>query len=168
MYKFYCVRDVLSRKNLLMMYTSLIESVLRYCITTWGGAFSTTIQNLQTTQNTLLKIIFRKDRLFSTQLLYQETKLLNIRQIYTYQCILRVYLKQKQFSRNTLNTRAGTNLNKNLYFFSKWLTQRSFLYYGPKTFNLLPMAIKQINKVSKFKKDIKTFITEHSQLFRIF
>lgn len=70
MHTFYNLRDILPRRKLLMFYNSLVEAVIRYCIVAWGGTFNTTLNILQTTQNTILKIIFNKSKLYSTEKLY--------------------------------------------------------------------------------------------------
>lgn len=87
LYKFYRLRDILSRKNLLIVYKALAESIIQYCIMVWGGTFNNSLRHLQTTQNSIIKIIFRKERLFPTDQLYLETGILNVRSIYSYQCL---------------------------------------------------------------------------------
>nr|CAI5833862.1 unnamed protein product [Callosobruchus analis] len=163
--KFYSLRDICSRKVLIMMYNALVVSVLKYCITIWGGAFTTTLQNLQRAQNTLIKIIFNKHKLFSTDLLYKETKFLRIKFIYVYQCLTKMYLRQKSFKKLSTVSRAATNLNLSIDIFKKTLTQKTFFYHGPKFFNLLPADLKRVNKFKEFKYKVKEFITENQDKF---
>lgn len=80
-YKFYQLRDILSRKLLIMVYKSLVESLLTYGILVWGGMYRNALQKLNTTQNYILKIIFKKQRLYHTHLLYTED-ISNIRTLY--------------------------------------------------------------------------------------
>ena len=87
-YKFYQLRNILPEKNLRVIYGALAESVIRYGILIWGGAYRESVRNLCTIQNTVLKILFRKSRLHSTEALYMETQTLNIRQLYAYQSLI--------------------------------------------------------------------------------
>lgn len=168
MHKFYILREMVSRKNLVILYNSLAESLIRYCVVVWGGAFSSTIKSLQTAQNTLLKIIFKKNKLFSTKLLYEDSGLLNVRTIFTYQCILRVFHKQAKFNiKNTRTTRYTHQKNLHLDFFRKSVSKRSFLYYGPKLFNLIPTNLREENNPKRFKLKVKEFILKHKERFKI-
>lgn len=87
-FKFYQLRYILNKKCLLDVYDALVESVIRYCIIIWGGLFNNVLKNLQTTQNTTLKVIFNKHRLYSTNALYTENRLMDVRNIYSYNYLL--------------------------------------------------------------------------------
>jgi len=56
-------------------YFALSQSIIEYGRVAWSGASQTYTNNIQTAQNTILKIIFRKPRLFPTNQLFFETKL---------------------------------------------------------------------------------------------
>ncbi|KAJ8945240.1 hypothetical protein NQ317_006426, partial [Molorchus minor] len=102
MHKFYELRDILSRKNLVILYNSLANSIIQYCIPAWGATFKIALSPLQTAQNMILKIIFKKNKLYPTSLLYQETNILNIRLIYIFQCLKRMFHEQTKFSQQHL------------------------------------------------------------------
>nr|CAI5841740.1 unnamed protein product [Callosobruchus analis] len=148
------------------MYNALIESILKYCITIWGGAFSTTLNNLQRPQSTLLKIIYHKIKLSSTELLYHETQVFRIKHIYVYQCLLKMYSKQDSFKKLSTVPRATTNFNLGVHFFKKTLTQKTFLYHGPNFFNILSADLKCIKKFNQYKNKIKSFIIKYQEKFK--
>lgn len=50
-------------------------------------------------------------------------------------------------------------------FFKKSLTDREFFYFGPKFYNLTLMHLKQISKLSKFKKATKKYISTNQTTF---
>lgn len=165
-FKLYQLRSILNRKNLLILYNSLVESLINYCIVVWGGLFNTTSHNLQVTQNSILKTILKKNKLFSTEALYTETKLLNIRKLYAYQCLLFMYkLPTHNYVSHTYTTRHINNKSITIPLFKKTHTQRFVFYHGPKFYNLLPTEIKNIKKISRFKKEMKNYLFVNFQHF---
>ena len=70
------------RKLLKTVYQALVESVINYGVRIWGSASSTVLTNLITTQKYILKIINKKPKRYPTIDLFNETKLLTVRQIY--------------------------------------------------------------------------------------
>nr|CAI5843344.1 unnamed protein product [Callosobruchus analis] len=142
-------------EQLLLFYKAQIQPSLHYCSHVWGCApkhsqlsstsvFTTTLQNLQTVQNILLKIIIHKNKLFSTKLLYKDAKVFKIKHIYIYQYLLKVHYTQSKYSQLTTQTRPVAEFNLETNVFKRSLTQRSFFYYGPRYLNKLPGTLKQI------------------------
>lgn len=88
---FYRLRRCLNETQLRMIYHALFESVLFYGIVGWGGVNDNVIKKLQVTQNHTLRVMLRKDRLYSTIQLYRDAMVLNVRQKYCaaaiHQCI---------------------------------------------------------------------------------
>lgn len=168
-HKFYQLRDILSKQNLYMVYDALAESVLRYCIIIWGGLYENKIKILQTMQNTLLKIIFKKDRLHPSELLYRELNIFNIRMLYTYHAMLWMHKSQADPVVHDYHTRNQANVSVKIPLYTKTHTQRFLFYYGPKLYNLLPISIKNNRKLYTFKKELKKFVvTNYSSLQNLF
>lgn len=67
---------------LLMVYKTLTQSLLHYCILAWGGAIKTKMLELERAQRSVLKVMLRKPFRFSSDTLYNECKVLRVRQIY--------------------------------------------------------------------------------------
>ena len=77
------------------IYFSTIYSRIKYGIEIYGSAKKTLLNKLQVTQNKLLKLILRKDRLYSTNRLHSEMKILQINDIintsllnFVYDCLV--------------------------------------------------------------------------------
>lgn len=166
-YKLYQLRDILNAKTMLMIYNSLVESILRYCIIIWGGIYKNYLHKLQITQNYILKIILKKHRRYSTELLFKDNNILNIRQLYIFQCLLWTY-KSPEISNVTslYNSRSEVNRNVITPFYKKSRTQRFIYYLGPKFFNILPPSIKAKTKSNEFKKEINIYIKNNPQIFQ--
>lgn len=71
------------------IYIALVQSVLTYCIPTWGGAAKTKFIDLERGQRALIKMMYFKNMRFSTQHLYQISNLLSVRKLYIIRTIIK-------------------------------------------------------------------------------
>lgn len=79
-------------RNLLNeIYVSLVQSVLIYCIPVWGGATKSSFLELERAQRAILKVMYFKKRIFSTENLYKLCNLLSVRQLYILLIILKMH-----------------------------------------------------------------------------
>lgn len=165
-YKFYQLRYILSKNSLLTVYSALVESILRYCIIIWGGLLDNVLKNLQITQNTILKVMFKKHRLYSTSALYTESRLLNIRNIYSYNCLLWIFNNKEYIPvENVYNTRTMSNQNIVVPLFRRVHLQRFVFYFAPHLYNIIPLELKIIRNKNKYKKELKSYILNNPRAF---
>lgn len=165
-HKIYLLRDILNKKNLITVYNSLVESILSYGILAWGGLYKNSLQNLQVTQNTLLKIMCHKSRLYSTTALYTDLNLLNIRSLYAYRCLLYKFNPPiEEYAHSSHPTRYQHNLNLLVPFFKKNFSQRSVFYHGAKFYNMLPINLKKNIKYNKYKVQTKIYLKNNLNEF---
>lgn len=159
MNRFYLLRDILTKKNLIILYTSLIESIINYCILAWGGTFSSIMNPLQVAQNTILKIILKKNRLYSTQKIYQETQVLKVRSIFVYRCLRWTQMNLSELNlRNSAPTRSVSNLQVKIPLMHKTLVQKSVFFLGPKLYNLLPNSLREISNNKEFRVALREYL----------
>lgn len=164
--KFYSLREILNVKNLLIVYNSLVDSILRYCILAWGGLFKNILNIVQVTQNTLIKIIYKKNRRYSTEALYRESEILDVKNLYTYQCLVWTFKSRNSLKTySSYETRAVENESLKVPLFRKTHTQRFVFYFGPKFYNVLPVNIKKTRSINKFKKEIRMYILKNKHIF---
>ena len=106
-YKFYILREFMCKKLLMLVYGSFVESLLRYGIIVWRGAYESNLKPLKVIQNTILKIVFHKDRRYPTRQLYDEG-VCNIAGLYV--CVICFFIHRndnlKQFVKHQYDTRA--------------------------------------------------------------
>lgn len=93
---FYRLRNLLNKDLLVNIYKALAESILRYAIIIWGGTFDTILSKLCSSQNYIIEVILKKNMSYSTERLYNETKLFNINQIYILQSVIFIHTKYKK------------------------------------------------------------------------
>ena len=71
------------------IYNSLVKSHLTYVIELWGSAAKTNLNQLQISQNKIIKLLFHLHYLTPTSVVYNKTGLMTIAQMYKYNtCIL--------------------------------------------------------------------------------
>lgn len=90
-YIFKQLRHSADTRVMKMIYTSLCQSILSYCITCWGGATKTNLLTAERAQRALLKVSFFKPKYYSTNALYKECKVLNVRQLFILHIILNIH-----------------------------------------------------------------------------
>lgn len=164
-YKFYTIRQMLNTSILITLYQSLVESILRYGILVWGNMYNNSLRPLQVIQNRILKIIFKKEFLYPTQLLYNKT-ILNLRTLYFY--VLCCYIHKNDKSKCGVHHEYATRINTNKQLsiprcYSEF-SKKSIKYLGPKLYNLLPNHIKSTN-IKVFSKSAKCYIVEQNSDF---
>lgn len=145
LYKFYELRQVVPTGILKIIYKSLVESVLSYGITAWGASCSNNLYPLMITQKYIIKVMLFKKKLYATHKLFNEAKLLNIRQLYI-RNIIRFSYKNPMYNcyvSHPANTRSKSKNNLNLPNTLYSSTQRHMSYTIPKILNLIPAHFKQ-------------------------
>lgn len=161
------IRCIFNKKFLIIIYRALVESVITYGIIVWGGIYNSFIEPLAVLKRLILKTIMFKDRQFPTELLYEEVKLLDLRNLYILKSlqfsyknpILRPSINHNQATRSTLMDavrvpRAGRT--KNQYFIT---------YLAPLFYNRLPIEIRELNNINIFTKRIAIFLLKNKNIF---
>lgn len=149
------------------IYNSLIKPHIDYLIEIWGCAATTNLLPLQRAQNKIIKVLFKIDFLTPTETLYKNTKLLNIKQTYTYNtCLLiRKILNKKIHTQIQFNVREPSKYTKrrkitNLLTLPTARTtygKRNIKSEGAKMYNDLPEYITNTKPFNKFKKLLKQY-----------
>ena len=116
----------------------------------WGGIKQTHLRPLQVLQNTALKRIYNKPKLYSTKQLYEETKQLNINALYILNAIIylakegKINQESREKTIKNVKTRREKNLCIRLQKTSKKIGEIFFRYIRIKIINELPLAIRAI------------------------
>lgn len=162
-YKFYQLRDILSKKTILNIYNSLVESVIRYGLIIWGGAYENALNPVKVIQKTILKIILKKDPTFSSDQLFRECNCLSLKQLYILESSIFIKKNLSKFSLPTHlhNTRSVENKNIMIPKYNRTKQQNFIDYLGLSYYNNIPGYIKNINKLQKFRKILKTYIIDN-------
>lgn len=98
------LRDITDQQLITYIYKTLVQSILLYCLTIWGGTHKSKFISIERAQRHILKVMLRKKKRFSTYKLYSEANVLTVRQLYILQCTLKTH-KTLTIDRNLLNKR---------------------------------------------------------------
>lgn len=159
LFKFKYLRNLLDIVHLKIIYYALVESRLSYGILGWGGIANSHLKKLEILQRWFIKVMFKKERTYSSELLYSEARILDIRQIYFLRANIFQY-KNKALSRftdYTYETRNKSKKSLKISFCAKSVGQRSLAFMAPRFFNSLTLSLKNTSTIYKFKKDLKTY-----------
>lgn len=115
-----------------MVYYSLCQSVLNYCITAWGAAGKTSFIKVERAQRALLKVAYRRPFRYPTNTLYTEVGVLRVRQLY----ILSVTLRFHKTSPNTC-IRSSRRVYWEKIRCHKTIGRSSFGFMGPHIYKKL-------------------------------
>lgn len=88
-YIFKLLRSSADIETLKTVYFALCQSLLMYCVPAWGGATKTSLLPLERAQRAVLKVMLSKPFRYPTEQLYQDCKLLTVRQLFVYRSTLR-------------------------------------------------------------------------------
>lgn len=87
------------------IYIALVQSIIIYCIPVWGGAAKSKFIEVERAQRNLIKMMYFKKRRFSTEALYQMTKLASVRKLYIIHAVLKFHKKVKFDPKDLLRRR---------------------------------------------------------------
>lgn len=164
-YRFYILRNIVSQALMTSLYQGLVESLLRYGILAWGAMYNNTLNPLQIIQNKILKIIYKKDYLYPTHLLYN-CKINNIRILFFHSIVCFVHESQdKNIVSHTYLTRNNTNNMLIIPNCHSEFYKRSVNYLGPKAYNLIPDTIKSNMRRKQFSKQARKYLWENRITF---
>lgn len=91
------------------VYFALVQSILSYCSTAWGGSIKTQILRVERAQRVVLKVMSSKPRLYSTSLLYSLCQVLTVRQLFILSTVLRKH-SELIFDSNLRSTKRRSDI----------------------------------------------------------
>lgn len=155
------------------IYNCLVKPHLLYLIELWGSAVKSKLAKLQISQNKLVKLLFNIPYLTSTETVYKETKIMNIRQLYKYTtCILvrkiltnkihtnLTYTKVKEIRKRSSRRASYIVLPKTRTNYGK----KTILCEGAQLYNKLPSQIKSVSSFNAFKFKLAQHIMNDDSL----
>lgn len=158
-YSFLILRTFLSKSLLKEVYFALCQSSIEYAICAYGGASKTALNNLSVAQKLILKIMLNKNRLFSTERLFREAKVLTVSKLFEKNVCTFVHKNiaiQYAAHRYVLRKK-----NVNLPRKNTSIGQKSIYYMGVKTYEQLPKDIRDEQDPVRFKLLLKQFLYNH-------
>ena len=152
-----------------LLYNSLIQPYLTYCLPVWGNSCKSHITILSFSQNNFLRILYKLKLRDHTSHLYNLTNIMNLHQMFQLKMLLLIHkLITKNFSpyfscmMNTFSHSSRRILRFNFDFNFKpprtTLYLNSPIIVGLQLWNKVPTAVKNFSTTSMFKRSIKSLI----------
>ena len=152
----YRIKNNLPLQARLNFYYSFVYPYLTYNVITWGGTFSSHLENLITQQKRIVRIISDAPFLAHTSPLFANLRILKFIDIYKFNVALYMYENHEKYKRtHNLNTRF-----RNLSLPSSnrlTVSQHAISFQGPNIWNKLPKELKEIKSKNYFKSQLKMF-----------
>ena len=130
-----------------------------YCCPIWGVTYASHLQPLVVLQKRAIRLISGSSYLAHTNPLFLEHKVLKLNDVTFYFTWVYMYKKSDRYDRvgnHSYNTRNAQNLRENYHRLNT--SQRSLDRIGPSYWNQLPSDLKNSNKISSFKNNLKNYI----------
>ena len=137
-YIFRTIRCLADANLVKMIYFTLAQSVLTYCISSWGGACKTYLLQVERAQRSILKVMSFKKFRYPTRELYMISDVLSVRQLFIKDIILGTHSKLKFDPKLNIQRRKDTvcpSIHTRTFFINKFQC-----YLGPTLYN-------KINKI---------------------
>lgn len=169
---YYQIRHILPANHRIMIFNSLSLSKINYGIELYGKSKSTCFNQLQKTQNRLLKILLKKSPFHNTNNIHKVNKILKIRDHTHLRLLLlghkKVYESSKiniAYKNLTINNYSGRTLRNNLMFNTStthYLNHNTVLEKVAITWNGTDKLLLELANRDKFKNEIKkTLLTKY-------
>lgn len=165
-HKFYLLREFLNRNLLITVYRAVVESLIRYGILAWGGLYKNALHRLNIVQKYILKIIFKKNRLYPSRLLFT-AETCNIRTIYVIAVCSYFHSHDivRKYVDHMYNTRTKVNRHLQIPINHRTINLKYIDYIAPKVYNLLPGDIKKVKNKRRFCKECTRYIVANYDRF---
>ena len=154
----YKLKEYVPTSVMIKLYNALAYPYLFYCNIVWGGTFSCHLNSLHKLQKRIIRVVNNADYLAHTGPLFKRNNILNIYDLHKY--VLGIYMHKVN---NNVIEDENINLpshnfltrSRNDYipeFQRLALTQHSYTFTAPNTWNTLPREIRDIKSILVFKK----------------
>lgn len=163
LFKFKYLKQFLDLPQLNILYYSLVQSQLTYGIIGWGGVNNNYLKHLEIMQKWFLKIIYSKNITYPTNDLFNLSKKMDIKQLFSQKILINLFKNDHiiKYKNHTYSTRNKQTIKTKV---NKTIGQRNYIYIGPKIYDLLPVELKNITSLKKYKKEIKSWIQNTPRL----
>ena len=158
----YKVNKVVPEYILISLYYSLVYPYLIYCVLIWGDCAPTHLNKIFLIQKKIIRLITSSNYLDHTLPLFYRTKILTVSDIYKYN--LGVYMFEQSLSGSITypnHCHFTRSLNIAVPSFQRLhKCQKSLSFNGPKLWNTIPPALKNMTNVASFKKTYRSFLVQ--------
>ena len=162
----YKIRYLVPRKILMMLYDALVGSYLRYGIRAWGTCSPLLLNNLQISQNKVIRALMFLPYTSSVQPFFSDLKILPVRNIFEHETAKLIHSVFHRYnptaysdffdlSTHTYTTRLRQNSTFSIMKPKTEMGKKSVKYFGVKIWIKLPLSLKELLEPRKFNLEFK-------------
>lgn len=157
-YIFKTMRHIADKRVITMVYNALCQSLINYCITSWGGATKTHLLEVERAQRAILKVAAGLPFRHPTSELYKYWDLLTVRQSFILLTTLKQH-SQLHYDPDKIKDKRRKWTVCHIPSLSTATATSFFPYLGPLLYNRLnkQLNIYPLHKYS-FKTTVKTYL----------
>lgn len=163
-YMMFHIKDMIPVKTKTVLYSSLVESILRYGILVWGSAATVYLKRLCKCQDKIVRYVYNnynyknEDNIYY----YQKLKFLPLNLLYKYILIIENYFSKNykciEMKYHTMTKRSKERYNIPNYFNKHGKNHLKVTV--PTIFNEIPPNLRNIEKMATIKNKIKNWLLQ--------
>jgi len=155
------IKNFLPLKSRINFYYSFVYPYLSYGVIVWGATSHNHLNNLIIQQKRFVRLLADSTYLAHTNPLFSKFKLLKFIDIFKYSVSIYMFSHHSDEEFQTQHQIPTRNRNLLVPSYNRLTgSQRSITYTGPKTWNELPICIRNSKTLSVFKRKLKTHLLE--------
>jgi hypothetical protein len=143
---FYQIRDKLTLQSKYLLYFSMVQSRLNYCIEFYGSASKSVLHPVLITQNKLLKILFHLHPRHSTSEIYRQLNILSFSCLYLKKLLSiahkAIHLNVIHFPKELLVISSSSRQNSHCILFHSSLQPKDILFNILKNWNSVDSVVR--------------------------
>lgn len=159
---FRTLRTFLNLKLLKQFYFALAQSIIEYAICCYGRADPTLLYYLNTAQNSILKIIYRKEILYSTEKLYRELDVLPMHKLFLKNMCSFIHKNKTKYIKHTEHKHQLRSRNLDIKKFKTKKGQKSMEFLGVKLYQNVPEEIRNFALDKLFKLKLRDWLRQNN------
>ena len=161
------MRDLYTKKHLLIFYKAFAESVIRYGLIIYGSALKTTLRSIDSAQRRILRALYFKTKCHSLSQIYSTNCLSNVYEMFVHEVFIEVF---KQIRGESPNEFLKFNYNHHDYNTTRKrkgllpaLSKRTVLKERSLK-NVLTKAYNWLKLMSMIPEDIKRYSKQKDKM----
>ena len=162
------LRLIMGKATKKTIVEGVFNSVMCYCLPLFGGCNITEVQALQVQQSRAARIILNLPPRTNRELMISQLGWLTVYQLIAYHTLLTVFRIMKCKKPEYLYKALGRD-NRNGHIIVEnsrlGLYNKSFIPRGSTLWNRLPVFLKKIEKVGRFKKEMRKWVADNVRNF---
>ena len=171
-------RKIFKTETLISLYNSIVYPYFNYCVLIWGSAYPIHLQSVMILQKKLVRIISGVKPRTHTIPLFENMKILTVKEIFYYAVAMFMYKYANQRLPNIFDdtfshvsdihshhTRNVQSLN--IPFCKTNRSQHTIRYFGPKIWNIIVKKIDVNCAIGTFKCRLRSLLlSQHCTIFK--